>query len=47
MTMEREFVLEEDYYAAEHTVGGRDISDVDLNRHGLPVVPMTFTLEMM
>jgi hypothetical protein len=37
----------EDRYAADHTLGGRQVSKVDADQHGLPVVPMTFTLEMM
>jgi malonyl CoA-acyl carrier protein transacylase/phosphopantetheinyl transferase len=39
--------LEEDAYADHHTVGGRSISQVDPRQHGLPIMPMTFTLEMM
>lgn len=37
----------EDLYGGQHTVGGRSISHVDPDQHGLPVGPMTFTLEMM
>jgi hypothetical protein len=39
--------LGEDRYAADHTLGGRQVSRVEPEQHGLPVVPMTFTLEMM
>jgi malonyl CoA-acyl carrier protein transacylase/phosphopantetheinyl transferase (holo-ACP synthase) len=39
--------LAEDRYAADHTVGGRSVSHLDPDRHGLPVMPMTFILEMM
>src|SRR5262249_2539059 len=37
----------EDLFAGEHPVGGRSASKVDPSQHGLPVMPMTFTLEMM
>jgi acyl transferase domain-containing protein len=47
LVMRRRMDLAEDLYAAEHTVGGRDVSQVDPTQHGLPVVPMTFNLEMM
>ncbi|MGD9644556.1 MAG: acyltransferase domain-containing protein [Pirellulales bacterium] len=43
----RRLDLAEDHYADEHTVGGRDVSKVDPQQRGLPVVPMTFILEMM
>lgn len=36
-----------DTYLAHHTVGGRNLSEVALDQCGLPVVPMTFTLEMV
>jgi malonyl CoA-acyl carrier protein transacylase len=39
--------LAEDRFALDHTVGGRQISKVDPDQHGVPVVPMTFTLEML
>src|SRR5262249_51268316 len=45
--MRRRLDLAEDLFAAEHTLGGRTISKVDPNQHGLPVMPMTFSLEMM
>jgi hypothetical protein len=43
----RRMDLAEDHYADEHTVGGRDVSKVDPEQRGLPVMPMTFILEMM
>ena len=43
----RRLDLAEDHYADENTVGGRDVSKVDPQQRGLPVVPMTFILEMM
>ncbi len=36
-----------DHYASHHTVGGRKLSRVNPDQHGLPIVPMTFTVEMM
>ncbi len=39
--------LREDHFATHHTVGGREISKVDPGQYGVPVMPMTFTLEMM
>ncbi|MBX3413401.1 MAG: polyketide synthase dehydratase domain-containing protein [Pirellulales bacterium] len=47
IVMRRRLDLSEDLYAEDHTVGGREVSKVDPNQHGLPVMPMTFTLEMM
>jgi malonyl CoA-acyl carrier protein transacylase/phosphopantetheinyl transferase len=47
LTMRRRLDLAEDLYAGEHTVGGRTISKVDLNHFGLPIGPMTFTLELL
>jgi malonyl CoA-acyl carrier protein transacylase len=37
----------EDLYAADHTLGGRGVSRVDPGQNGLPVLPMTFSLEAM
>lgn len=37
----------EDCFALDHTVGGRDISRVNPEQRGLPVMPMTFSLEFM
>jgi malonyl CoA-acyl carrier protein transacylase len=47
VVLRRSLDLSEDRYAADHTLGGRQVSKVDPDQHGLPVVPMTFTLEMM
>lgn len=43
----RSMVLEEDLFSAQHTVGGRALSQVVPDHYGLPVVPMTFSIEMM
>jgi malonyl CoA-acyl carrier protein transacylase len=37
----------EELYAADHTLGGRGVSRVDPRQNGLPVLPMTFSLEAM
>jgi malonyl CoA-acyl carrier protein transacylase/phosphopantetheinyl transferase len=47
LVMRRRLDLNEDLYAGEHTVGGRTISHVDAAHFGLPIGPMTFTLELM
>ena len=47
LTTRRGLYLEEEPYADQHTVGGQVISRVDPGQHGLPVMPMTFTLELM
>ncbi len=47
VVMHRRLDLAEDRYADEHTVGGRDISRIRPEQRGLPVMPMTFILEMM
>lgn len=47
IVVHRVFNLHEDLFAQDHTIGGRSVSQVDPNQHGLPVMPMTFTLEMM
>ncbi len=39
--------VEEDIYGDHHTVGGREVSYVQPERNGQPVVPMTFSLEML
>ena len=39
--------LNEDLFAANHTLGGRRISEVEPDQTGLPVVPMTFSLEIL
>ncbi|MFM7151624.1 MAG: polyketide synthase dehydratase domain-containing protein, partial [Gemmataceae bacterium] len=43
----RRLDLEEDLFALDHTVGGRAVSKVDPEQHGVPVTPMTFTLEIL
>ncbi len=47
LVVRRRLDVEEDIYGDHHTVGGRDISYVHPERNGQPVVPMTFSLEMM
>jgi malonyl CoA-acyl carrier protein transacylase len=47
LVMRRVLDLRDDHFAAHHTVGGREISKVDPGQYGVPVMPMTFTLEMM
>ncbi|MDY3561183.1 polyketide synthase dehydratase domain-containing protein [Gemmata sp. JC673] len=37
----------EDRYASDHTLGGRGVSREDPGQNGLPVLPMTFSLEAM
>ncbi|MCE9563601.1 MAG: polyketide synthase dehydratase domain-containing protein [Planctomycetes bacterium] len=37
----------EDIYVDDHTLGGRGVSRVDPAQNGLPVLPMTFSLEGM
>jgi malonyl CoA-acyl carrier protein transacylase len=37
----------EDLYADDHTLGGRGVSREDPAQNGLPVLPMTFSLEAM
>ncbi len=39
--------LREDLHADDHTLGGRGVSRVDPNQNGLPILPMTFSLEAM
>jgi malonyl CoA-acyl carrier protein transacylase len=39
--------IREDIYADDHTLGGRGVSRVDPKQNGLPVLPMTFSLEAM
>ena len=43
----RSMDLGEDYFSDQHTVGGRELSRVNPEQHGLPVVPMTFSIEMV
>jgi malonyl CoA-acyl carrier protein transacylase len=47
LVMRRVLDLRDDHFATHHTVGGREISKVDPGQYGVPVMPMTFTLEMM
>ena len=47
ITVQRPLDLDEDLFASHHTVGGHAVSKVDPNQHGLPVMPMTFSLEIM
>jgi hypothetical protein len=47
LVMRRVLDLRADHFATHHTVGGREISKVDPGHYGVPVMPMTFTLEMM
>ena len=47
LVMRRVLDLHVDHFATHHTVGGREISKVDAGQYGVPVMPMTFTLEMM
>ncbi|WP_439622587.1 acyltransferase domain-containing protein [Gemmata sp.] len=39
--------LHEDLYVDDHTLGGRGVSRADPKQNGLPVLPMTFSLEAM
>jgi malonyl CoA-acyl carrier protein transacylase/phosphopantetheinyl transferase (holo-ACP synthase) len=47
VVMRRKLDLAEDRFAADHTVGGRLVSKVHPDHYGLPIGPMTFTLELM
>jgi malonyl CoA-acyl carrier protein transacylase len=47
LLMRRRIDLDEDIYARHHTLGGRHASALDPEHHGLPVVPMAFSMEMM
>jgi malonyl CoA-acyl carrier protein transacylase len=38
---------QEDLFADDHTLGGRGVSRTDPRQNGLPVLPMTFSLEAM
>jgi hypothetical protein len=39
--------VNEDLYAGDHTLGARNASALDPTHHGLPFMPMAFSLEMM
>lgn len=47
LVLRRRLDVTEDLYAGDHTLGGRDASAVDPSQHGLPFMPMAFSLEMM
>lgn len=47
LILRRHMDVNEDLYAADHTLGGRNASAVDPTQHGLPFMPMAFSLEMM
>ncbi|HEY7153279.1 MAG TPA: polyketide synthase dehydratase domain-containing protein, partial [Gemmataceae bacterium] len=47
LVLRRRMDVDEDLYAGDHTLGGRDASAVDPSQHGLPFMPMAFSLEMM
>jgi malonyl CoA-acyl carrier protein transacylase len=47
LILRRRMDVNEDLYAGDHTLGGRDASAVDPSQHGLPFMPMAFSLEMM
>jgi malonyl CoA-acyl carrier protein transacylase len=47
VTIRRTMDANEDRYADDHTLGGRGVSRVDPGQNGLPVLPMTFSLEAM
>jgi malonyl CoA-acyl carrier protein transacylase len=43
----RQLHLDEDLYVRDHSLGGCDVSRVDPKQHGSPVLPMTFSLEIL
>jgi malonyl CoA-acyl carrier protein transacylase/phosphopantetheinyl transferase (holo-ACP synthase) len=47
LVMRRSMDLAEDLYASDHTLGARHASALDPAHHGLPFMPMAFSLEMM
>jgi acyl transferase domain-containing protein len=47
LVIRRRIDLNEDLYARDHTLGGRHASALDPAHHGLPVMPMAFSMEMM
>ncbi len=47
LVLRRTLDLNEDLYVDDHTLGGRGVSRVDPAQNGLPVLPMTFSLEGM
>src|SRR5207247_1775194 len=47
VVLRRRLDLAEDLVMSDHTLGGRQVSKIDPTHHGVPVLPMTFILEMM
>jgi hypothetical protein len=47
LVLRRRMDVNEDLYAGDHTLGGRHASAVDPRQHGLPFMPMAFSMEMM
>jgi hypothetical protein len=47
LVLRRRMDINEDLYAGDHTLGGREASAVDPSQNGLPFMPMAFSLEMM
>lgn len=47
LTVRRPLDLREDLFVHDHTIGGRAVSRFDPSQNGLPILPMTFSLEIM
>ena len=47
LTTRRLLDLREDWFVHDHTIGGRAVSRIDPTQNGLPILPMTFSLEIM
>jgi malonyl CoA-acyl carrier protein transacylase/phosphopantetheinyl transferase (holo-ACP synthase) len=47
IVVRRKLDLTEDLFVSHHAVGGQAVSKADPNQHGLPVMPMTFSLTIM
>lgn len=45
--LRRKLDLAEDLVIADHTLGGREVSKVNPDHHGVPIMPMTYVLEVM
>lgn len=45
--LRRPLDLAEDLVIADHTLGGREVSKVNPDHHGVPIMPMTYILEVM
>jgi Polyketide synthase dehydratase len=43
----RQLHLDEDLFVHDHSLGGTEVSRVDPKQHGSPVLPMTFSLEIL